>query len=209
MKKIVTLIALAFGLQQADAQRMSSLFAAMPDTILPMLTKVNRLDCIDFMASNMPAIVQNIFDGKSEMKALTENYLLMNMTSQSNIEMKVLPVNDSASVICMVTTFMGPGAESEIRFYDTSWKRLDANQYLLSPNFNSFWIKSDTCDANKLAMIKSKVEIPLIRASLSPLTADLVFTLSLDDLPEESRKQIEPYLLPKLSYHWTQKKFLP
>ena len=37
----------------------------------PLLTKVNREDCVDFLASNMKAEVKNRFGKVSELKRLT------------------------------------------------------------------------------------------------------------------------------------------
>ena len=48
-------IASVVGVQ---AQDMKALFVSMPDSIAPLLTKVNREDCIDFLASNMKAEVK-------------------------------------------------------------------------------------------------------------------------------------------------------
>ena len=40
-----------------SAQDMKSVFIAMPDSITPLLTKVNKEDCVDFLDSNMKAEV--------------------------------------------------------------------------------------------------------------------------------------------------------
>lgn len=36
-------------------------FIAMPDSVAPLLTKVNREDCVDFLASNMKAEVKIVW----------------------------------------------------------------------------------------------------------------------------------------------------
>ena len=70
------------------AQDMRSVFISMPDSVAPLLTKVNREDCVDFLDSNMKAVVRNRFDKESELKTLTKDYLLMQMTASSTMEMK-------------------------------------------------------------------------------------------------------------------------
>ena len=77
------------------AQDMRTLLVAMPDSILPLLTKNNRMDCVDFVDSKMKAEVKNRLGEVSELKVLTKDYLLLQMTSQSTVEMKLLSVNDS------------------------------------------------------------------------------------------------------------------
>lgn len=71
MKRFLPLIiTLALG-QALQAQKMRDVFAAMPDSVLGIMTKNNRLDCIDFIENDMEAKVRNRFDGFSVLKALT------------------------------------------------------------------------------------------------------------------------------------------
>ena len=92
-----------------QAQQAKTFFVSMPDTILPLLTEINRADCIDFLESNMRAQVTNRLDGKSEMTKLTDDYIAMNLSSQSRWQMKLLALNDSTQIICTVTTVCAPG----------------------------------------------------------------------------------------------------
>ena len=59
----------------AMAQKMRDVFASMPDSILEVMTKNNRLDCIDFIEHGMEARVRNRFDGFTQLKAMTLDYL--------------------------------------------------------------------------------------------------------------------------------------
>lgn len=86
------------------AQLAKDVFKAMPDSLNLLLTSVNRADFIDFLESKMKAEVTNRFDGKSEMTALTSDYIHIRMTPQSTWEMKLLPLTDSTKVVCTVST---------------------------------------------------------------------------------------------------------
>ena len=57
----------------AAQQTISEVFREMPDSLLPTLSKNNRLDMLDFMASGMKAEVTNRLGGRSEMTALTDD----------------------------------------------------------------------------------------------------------------------------------------
>ena len=63
--------------------RVKDLFASAPDSIFPLLTQNNRLDCIDFRENNMTARVKNRMDDVSELKELTDDYLLMQVSADS------------------------------------------------------------------------------------------------------------------------------
>ena len=61
MEKTLFIIGMLLCVFSLHAQDMKTLFIAMPDSIAPLLTKVNREDCVDFLASNMKAEVKNRF----------------------------------------------------------------------------------------------------------------------------------------------------
>lgn len=121
MKKTLFVIGMLLCGLSLYAQDMKTLFIAMPDSVAPLLTKVNREDCVDFLASNMKAEVKNRFGKVSELKRLTDDYLFLQTTGSSSMEMKLLPLNDSVKVICVVNTVCGPACDSEVRFYNTDW----------------------------------------------------------------------------------------
>ena len=85
MKRFLPLIiTLALG-QALQAQKMRDVFAAMPDSVLGIMTKNNRLDCIDFIENDMEAKVRNRFDGFSVLKALTVDYLDLQLTPNCRV----------------------------------------------------------------------------------------------------------------------------
>lgn len=121
MKKLISILIGIASVVGVQAQDMKALFVSMPDSIAPLLTKVNREDCIDFLASNMKAEVKNRFGQPTELKKLTGDYLYLQTTSKSSMEMKLLPLNDSVKIVCMVNTVCASACDSEIRFFSTQW----------------------------------------------------------------------------------------
>ena len=110
-------------------------FSEMPDSLLPYLTRNNRLDMLDFMESNMKAEVRNRFDGLSEMTSLTGNSLHIQLNDASTIDIILFPVEepiDSASqIVCLLQTFCD--RESILSFYSLTWRPLPTKQYLSVP----------------------------------------------------------------------------
>ena len=104
MRTVVLIVVGFLGSLTGWAQDMKSVFLTMPDFMTPLLTKVNKEDFVDFLASDMKAEVRNRFDNPVEMKVLTEDYVLMQTSAVGTLEMKLLPVNDSTKVVCMVKT---------------------------------------------------------------------------------------------------------
>lgn len=71
---------------------MRDVFAAMPDSVLPLVTKNNRLDCIDFIENNMEAKVRNRADEYVTLETLTADYARFRTSAASFMEMKLLKI---------------------------------------------------------------------------------------------------------------------
>lgn len=211
MKKLIYLFLVWGCTLSVAAQDMKKVFIAMPDSLTPLLTKVNKEDCIDFLASNMKAEIKNRFDKSSEMKALTEDYLQMQMTENSTLEMKLLPLNDSVKIVCMVKTVCSSACDSEIRFYDTSWKKeFPKSDYLQLPAPQTFYLPTDTV-SSEVELIKRKADMHVMKAVLSKDDSSLSFIYTTPDyLNQEDREKLSPYLRKEaVVYRWKDGKFLP
>ena len=167
MKRLILLISLFVSIS-LQAQNMKELFVAMPDTLVPLLTKVNREDFGDFLASKMKAEVRNRFGKTSEMTELTDDYLYLKMTSVSSMEMKLLPLKDSLKVICVVQTYQAPVSDSKVRFYDTDWKPLEASRFIDLPADSLFFrTPANKVQADSLQNLRTHTDISLQEARLS------------------------------------------
>jgi len=125
MKKILFAVFLSvYFVLGAEAQRpvMSDLFKAMPDSLMPYLTKNNRLDMIDFMEAKMKAEVTNSLEGKSVMTALTADSLSIIMSNALQVDMKLLEHGDSM-VVCMQKTYKISEHQVEkiVQLFSTVW----------------------------------------------------------------------------------------
>jgi len=123
MRKLVCLL-LVFVAVQVQAKSIREVWAAMPDSMIPYLTKTLRLEMLDFTDMGVRADVKNVFGGVSEMDTLTTDYLKVTLNVSSELQMKMLPVQGSDSVVCVVRTYLGPVAESIVSIYSQDWTLL-------------------------------------------------------------------------------------
>ena len=129
---LLGLLLLVLQTGRAEGLKMHDVFKQMPDTLLPTLSENNRLDMLDFMASNMKAEVTNLLGGKSEMTLLTDSTLSIQMSKALKVDMLLLTPEASADpetedVICLIETFGidSLSLESTVRFFTTSWTFLN------------------------------------------------------------------------------------
>ena len=195
MQRILLIVLTFFCAMPMVAQNMKSVFIAMPDSITPLLTKVNKEDFVDFLDSNMKAEVKNRFDGTAEMKVLTEDYTLVQTSEIGTLEMKLLPVNDSTKVICMVKTVCASACDSDVRFYTSDWsKELDAASLLQRPSADIFFLPTDTLSEEGV-LIRKKADMHLMKVSLSKDAPTLTFIYTTPDyLNQEDKEKLLPHL---------------
>lgn len=200
-KFVLTVVLSITFLSSYSSVKMTDMFVNMPDSLIPYLTKNNRLDCIDFKASKMSAIVKNVFDENSELITITDDYLDMQLSECAHLEMKLLPYiskdGDSTQIICQVITCYAPEAESNITFYTTKWKELNASDYLSIPSFDNFWIKPDTMTTARYNTIRSFIDPVMMKASLSEKDYSMTFSLGKPLLSKEDKKELAGICIPK------------
>lgn len=200
-------------LGRAEAQEARTLFVQMPDSILPLLTEVNRADCIDFLDSHMRAQVTNRFGTRSEMTHLSPDYIAIDMTARSTWQMKVLPLEtDTARIICTVSTVCGGACDSDIRFYSTKWKVLPTEQYLPAPPQAEDFLmpKPDSVETYHYRDAIQRADMSLVRITLSPDNRTLTFIYDTSAyLEKEAADKLKPFIRRALIYDWHGGKFVP
>lgn len=209
MRRRLMIFVCMFCVMSVVAQNMKTVFVAMPDSVTPLLTKVNREDCIDFLDSNMKAVVKNRFGNVAEMKVLTDDYVLMQTSEVGTLEMKLLPLADSTKVICMVKTVNVPVADSSVRFYTSDWsQQLDVKEFLQLPSMDAFFLPNDSLK-DEAILTRKKADMHLMKAQLSKEDTFLTFTYTTPDyLNEEDREKLLPHLRKEpIVLRWSEGKF--
>ncbi|MDD2437585.1 MAG: DUF3256 family protein [Massilibacteroides sp.] len=211
MKRTIFLpiLLLFFVFLSVKGQDMSALFTAMPDEYVPYLESAWRKDLVELYSSGKQASLKNTLNGTSALLKLTDDYLLLQSSERSTIEMKLLPLINNTYIICVVTTVNGPVPDSRIAFFTTEWKPLKAEN-LITLVSGDWFIKADTdrtTDAYKDAV--SQLDMELIQYRLNPDNLTLTATyMTPQYLGREEREKVTPYLkeTPKL-FTWENSRF--
>jgi len=163
MKKlfIILILALVAAVATADTLTIRGLFTEMPDSIIPYLSRNNRLDFIDFMDSKMKAEVTNDFGGKSLMTALSDDSLSIRLNEACRLNILLLtvtqPVDSSNQVIALVQTIgrEGEGEDTNVEFYSVRWRQLQNKPILTADGEER--IKRHLNTSNILKIITEKL----------------------------------------------------
>ena len=209
MKRVLIIVWLAFCVFQLKAQNMAEVFVSMPDEYVPQLEDAWRKDLVDLYNSGENAQLKNNMNGTSRLVKLTKDYLLLESTERTTLELKLLPLVNNTFIICKIITVKAPVADSRIAFFSPDWKPLNASD-LLEPVTAGWFIREDA-DKTSIAFQEatSRLDMDLFEYKLSPddYTLTQIYTTP-QYTDKETQKKLKSFLKdsPKV-YTWTKSYF--
>lgn len=184
------------------AQDMRTLFVEAPDSVFPLLDKNLRADCVDFIDAGMKYAVTNKLEGKSTLVELAADYMLLETTASSTIQMKKLPMADGF-IICVVNTVCAESADSRVAFFDSSWRRLAVSDFLASPSIRDFFASDSVADE-----LMDMCDIYLVSLSLNADDKNLVAEYTMPSyMNKDEAEKVLPHL-QKIIYNWDGMRFI-
>lgn len=168
MKRKITAMLLCLCAASAAGQDMKSVFVNIPDIYIPQLEIAWRKDIADLFLSGKEARLQNTMNGTSRLLNLTADYLRIQTTERTTVDMKLLPLVNDTYIICMITTVAGPAPDSRIEFYTTEWKPLDGSSIFTPMPVDGFIRADADRDSDDFKDAMACLDIDLIRYSLNP-----------------------------------------
>ena len=190
---IVSLLVLLTA-SAAMAQDMPQLFVEAPDTVLPLLTRNNRADCVDFLDAKMRARVTNRLDGRSELLSISDDFLELRNSESSTVQMKLLPFGED-TIIAVVRSVCAEACDSRLSFYNKDWSQ--ANVTFSRPPIKDFFIPTDSLD-----FLMARCDIYLVRLSLSPVDNVLTADYTMPQYMSEEDSALVAPKLRTLRYRW-------
>lgn len=203
MKKVLLALLLCLSAVAADAQSLRSLFMSAPDEVLPLLSENSRADCLDFFDAGMEARVTNRLDGKSTLRVLTDDYLFLQTTSASSLQIKMLHVVGGDSILCVVRSVKAEAEDSHVTFYDLSWKELPAASLFSEPSVEDFFLSRESA-----AEHIDKCDIYLVKYLLSGEEPVLVAEYTMPSYMDVDDRALVSPLLKRILYRWNGKRFV-
>lgn len=202
--RLYMLLLMSIFLLSLNAKPMRDLWQSMPDSMIPYLTKNQRIELVDFMDMKVKADVKNQFGEETVMDTLTSNYTSVRLNASSVMQLRLMPVPGQDSIICMVWTVLGPVAESEVLFYDQEWNKI--GEQSLSAYQAQLVQKPDTMSQQRFEELKAMLHPALIKATLS--IDDNTLTLDMDApiLFKDEKVQIKSIIM-QTKLNWKGKSF--
>ena len=207
MKRFAVIVMLALAVKTAGAVDLRALFIDMPDSVMPALTRSDRMDFLDYMDSGMKARVSNKLGGESEMTMLRENMLTVRTSQSGQLDMALFRKKDGENLICIIRTVTARYPDSHISFYTEEWTPVQLKGLIDLPQLDDFLTK-DALKSDSLDYFRKQSMLRL--QSVTPVDGALEFRYtSLDYIGEDADRYRAWFKPDPVRYIWTGKRFKP
>lgn len=191
------------GIQAADLR---TLFIDMPDSIMPALTKSERMDFLDYMDSKMKARVKNKLDGESVMTSFSERSLVIMTSKSGRLEMVLFERKDGKELICVIKTVTATYSDSHLAFYNEDWTPVELNSVIELPQLGDYLTKKALRNDSLSIFYKESM---LRLQSVTAVDGGLDFSYTSLDYIGESASNYRSWLKSApLRYNWNGKRFV-
>lgn len=184
-----------------NAQSVEWYFNKMPLEMLPALPMNSRKDLVDFYKNDRTAVMPTSLGGEMILKELSDDYLFLQTSQVSGIQIKILNLNDTTRVLAFITTADAQFRNSIIQFFDTDWKPLgDIKSPSISVKdfFDTEKAGKELSDRFENYCIRNFVEMKF-RSESDIMT---VSTSIKEDFGKELPAEFLPYIKDTISLEW-------
>ena len=215
MKRIMTILLLTIA-TAVNAQTLRKVFVDMPDSIVPLLSSVNRQDGMDYVDNDMSLDVTNKLGNITTISGEKNRYIDISTASKAWTRLLLLPTAQGDTLICMVKTVsIDKARDSQIHFYNKEWTSLNTADYVKQPSIENFMAFNESINEEERAELMRKIDIMLMEISTNYEKDDaqqdiptLIFTLhSQAYMNEEDQKLITPFIKEVIRMRWNGNRF--
>lgn len=188
----------------AQAKGIGDFFVSDPGYLFEMLDKSQRMDMLDYYNSGKKVDAQNLLGGISRIEEMTPEYIKLQMTESSTVELRMYVTGKQDTLLVAIRTLAAPAFDSQITMYDGGWNPVAPDKYFKVPSTKDFLQDADN---REVADILSRIEFPLVAASFTP-DGSVEMRLTVGDyMDAEQFAGLKPRLKGKLSYYWDGRRF--
>lgn len=184
-------------------------FIELPMEVLDMLPRETRLDMLDYFDADSIYVATNNLDGKSKLKTVTPDFLEVQITEGSTLQVKVLRCKDGNDVVMTLYTTGEPGGnqDTKVQFLDPKMNLLQAKRYLPEPRPSDYFEIPKGCSTS-MKEIEGMIPFYSFVYEAEAGSPEVRSRLCTDDiLTVEDAALVELFKRPEIIYIWNGKQF--
>lgn len=212
MKLLTFLVLLFYGTTATMGQTsIKGVIGNMPEGILPYITNDQKTELLKFTDSCDSVKVKNAFNGVTSIDTISLDYAKISMNKTVEMQLKLLPINDSTQILCVIKTIKNPLKESVIKFYSTNWQPLNSMFGLPEGNdpktiLSMFTHKPDSMTEDEFNNLYNCIEPVMLTANWEDKDYSITLNLSVPFIQKDNYNGIKD-ITNKISFKWDGQKF--
>ncbi len=184
--------------------------STIPKDIIPSLNDEQRSELLLNRDTNDSLKIKNMLDGTTSIDTIAPDFVKISASTALDLQIRLLPRNDSTQIICLVKTYTVPISESTVSFYNTDWSALTTNFDLPNPNdpdalLASFIQRPDTMPESTFNDLCKFFEPVVISADFSKI-ANFSYILSIPPTSNDKTALLKSIIKP-LIFKWNGENF--
>lgn len=193
----------------ADTISVKRAFVDMPVNTLDLLNRSTRLDMLDYFAVDSVYQAPNALEGVSFLKAVDPDFLELQITPVSTLQLKTVKTNKGGDLVVSIYTVSGDNQapDSDLKFFDSSMQELPRDKFLKLPDLSSFF-SIPKGSVTTMKEIKEMVPFPTIVYTAEPGGDDIKAKLTVGAFMDQDDYNImKLFLKPEITYRWDGKSY--
>lgn len=182
-------------------------FAALPDSVIPLLPQSVRLDMLDYAKAGQHKILANALRGNSWLDSLGTDLVQVRLTGVSNAQVGVYKGGKGIVAMNYSIAPQDAAADSQLLFFTADMQPVPVGKVFRAPG------SEDLLAVPKGAKVKARelaqaIPFPTVRYVLDPAAGTLTAYPTVQPaMTIEDFDTIKPYLRSQIRYRWTGKRF--
>lgn len=189
------------------SQNATEIFCSLPKKVLELIPPRLRRDMTDYyLQADSIYNVTNNLGGTSHLIDLTDDYLKVQVTDVSTMEIKMLP-HKGQQIATVVYTTYGEAADSKILFFDEYVQEINPEKFFKAPQLKDFF-SIPRGSLTTMKEIEQMVGFCTIEYRLNAADDSLCAYLTIDKhINQDDYNIIKLFMLDSLIYDWDSKKY--
>lgn len=183
-------------------------FINMPEGVMDILSKDSRATMIDQFEMDSIKEIINDFQGISTIDTIADDYMAVQLSNASSIQLKVLKKKNGEEILMTIYTTgnKNESLDSDVMFYDAQLNPLPKKDYFQTPKLSDFFNTKGY--KTKMKEIEEILPFYTILFEATPENSNLRGKLTYSDrLTIEDAKILELLLKPDVIFVWDGNKF--
>ena len=183
-------------------------FIKLHSPALEILPVDTRLDMLDYWDVDSIYKATNAMDGLSWLVNLKDDYLKVQISKVSTLELKILPYKEHKLVLSIYTVGSEPQAsDSQIDFLDENLIAIERDKVIEYPQLKDFF-EIPKGSLTSMKEIRDMIPFPTMAFSANPDNNNLKAILTVEEfINQDDWNIIKLFLKPEITFDWKKDKY--